>query len=85
MNAAPDTGPTRMRRTPQAANHAGLLTLLQGGLYQGPVPTQACFKGWRHEAARLANLYRLTGRELHKLAFERHVAGILLQVKEGGQ
>lgn len=77
-----DTGPTRTRRSPEAANLPGLLNLRLRETYQGPVPTQARFQGRKREAARLANLYCQTGRELHKDALERHMSGTLMRLKE---
>lgn len=40
------------------------------------------WKQWQREARRLAGEYVTTGREATRLAFERHVGGMLVQLRE---
>ena len=77
MNPAHDNGATRKRRSPEAVNLPGLLTLRLNAIYQGPAPSQACFPSWRRDPGRMARAYLLMGRKIHRLAFLRHVAGMI--------
>ena len=43
--------------------------------------SQAQFKAWQREAARLAREYLRTGREIHRIAFSRHLNGMLLRLR----
>jgi hypothetical protein len=44
--------------------------------------SQAQFKAWQREAARLAREYLRTGRPIHRLAFERHMGGMLQRFRK---
>jgi hypothetical protein len=44
--------------------------------------SQAQFAAWRREAARLAREYLRTGQEIHRLAFERHMGGMLQRFRK---
>ena len=53
-----------------------------GKEYHVRTPRQLNIAVWQQEAARLAAEYLRTGREVHRLAFERHVGGMLLRLRE---
>ena len=42
---------------------------------------QAHLAAWRREAARLAREYLRTGREIHRIAFQEHVGGMLMRLR----
>ncbi len=44
--------------------------------------SQPYFAVWQREASRLASEYIRTGRELRRLAFLRHMGGMLLRFRE---
>ena len=43
--------------------------------------SHALFKAWQREAVRLEREYLRTGRPIHRLAFERHMGGMLIQLR----
>lgn len=61
-------------RCPQG-NEAGRAVL--AAMYQEVLFQPGRRDPWQREAARLAAQYLATGREAHRLAFARHVAGML--------
>ena len=73
-------GPKRKRRLLQRRSQE--LRLLEKD-YHGAKRIQASLPAWQKEAARLAYEYTQTGRELHRFAFERHMGGILMRMREG--
>jgi hypothetical protein len=62
-----------------AGGNTKTIRLAAGYLSAGA--SQALFKAWQREAARLAREYLRTGREVHRLAFERHVGGMLMRLR----
>jgi hypothetical protein len=44
--------------------------------YRSPLPLQACFFGWQHEAARLFSEFWRTGGNRHLAAFVTHVVAM---------
>jgi hypothetical protein len=85
MTAGIDIGPTRKRSAPQGcqAQAGRTSTSLIEQYHVGPL-IQSRFTAWQREATRLAKECLRTGRERHRLAFERHVGGMSL-AREGGQ
>ena len=56
-------------------------TLRLAAAYLSASASQALFKAWQREAARLAREYLRTGRPIHRLAFERHMGGMLIRLR----
>ena len=50
--------------------------------YRSVKASQAQLKRWHREAARLEREYLRSGREVHRLAFERHMGGMLQRFRE---
>jgi len=51
-------------------------------IYYQALAAPRCAPGWREEAMRLASRYLATGCAAHRLAFARHVEGILRSALE---
>jgi len=66
--------PKRSAPGREIAGAAELLRLLED--YRSPISAQACFFGWKSEAARLFNEYWRTGGQRHLTAFIRHVVAM---------
>ena len=69
-------GPKRKRRLLQHRSQE--LQLLAN--YQIRMPKQLNIAFWQREATRLLLGYLRTDREIHRLAFKRHIAGMLIQI-----
>jgi hypothetical protein len=79
MIAHTGTGPPKKRSDPfslVAGTGPGSKLRIAIG-YHGAGAKQALFTAWQLEAARLALEYLRTAREIHRLAFERHMGGML--------
>ena len=50
--------------------------------YHVSMPKELNIAGWQREAARLVFEYLRTGREIHRLAFVRHIDGMLMRFRE---
>jgi hypothetical protein len=72
MNAPKETG---------ALLHAPI-KMLPRGHYHSVQALQVLLPRWQREARRLAFEYLLTGREIDRAAFERHMGGVLLRARE---
>jgi hypothetical protein len=67
----------------EAAGQGGNTKTLQlRAAYLTAGGSQAQFKTWQREAARLAREYLRSGREVHRFAFERHMGGMLQRFQE---
>jgi len=79
-----EVGPPKKRSAPgREIAGAAKLRLLEN--YRTPIPAQACFSGWKREAARLFNEYWRTGGERHLAAFNRHVMAMRAHQAGGAQ
>jgi hypothetical protein len=88
MNTAPtDTGQRWKRSGPfSLAAGTGFESKLRvaegyrsGGISQGQLTA------WRREGTRIARAYLQSGREIHRLAFERHAGAVLLRLRKESQ
>ena len=71
------------RSAPQGTNLAGRLKELQLlADYQIRMPKQLNIAFWQRKATRLLLGYLRTDREIHRLAFKRHIAGMLIQIRK---
>lgn len=80
MKGPTDTraGPKRKRRLLQRRSQE--LWLLEKDYHDAE--RMQDFAAWQREAARLALEYLRTGREIHRLAFERHMGGMLARLAD---
>jgi hypothetical protein len=80
VSAPLETGPPVKRRAPGQRNPSAVSDVRLANGYLDAKGAQASFTAWQREAVRLASEYLRTGREIHRLAFERHVGGMLEHV-----
>jgi hypothetical protein len=83
MSAPTRTGPGQKRNRPHSlAAGAGRTSIELAKQYHVAQPTPTQIAAWQREAIRLAKEYLRTGREIHGKAFEKHVAGMLLRLRQ---
>jgi hypothetical protein len=78
-NVPPQSGASRSAPVEGIVTHGLCLTERDLAV---ATPTQAQVTAWQREAIRLEREYLRTGRPIHLLAFVRHVAGMLLRLRE---
>ena len=83
MIAITSPGDPRKRRTPEVCGLPGQSTNGLWNEYHGIIANQgeSLVHNWMKEARRLAGEFLLTGRPNHRKAFERHMGGILVQMR----
>jgi hypothetical protein len=72
------TAPAKKRRIPEAGGLPGLSTN-KGHIYYVAITIQgdSRIEVWNAESGRLIEEWQKTGKEIHRLAFENHMAAIL--------